>query len=278
MSSRKLPSQPIGVFDSGVGGLAALDVLRKKFPGEDFVYFGDTANMPYGNRSAAELYEPIHQAFNWLFNVKRVKFIVVACNTARSALAQWGELDDILKPHKKPDMIGPVGPVCCWISQSSFRRVGVLATTRTVASNIYPHTMARFSHEVTLIQQASKNLAQQIEQNVSFEDPVVLESLKNDLAPLLSQNIEALVLGCTHYSHIESVLRSLIPDAIVLLDPANHIADALWTHLDVQELLNLRETDGSLSYYVSGDPDAFLATAQHLPLKSLQITRVSCWK
>ncbi len=274
-SLQKSPSQPIGVFDSGVGGLTVLNRLKKKFPGEDFIYLADTANMPYGIQPFEALYAPIHASLNWLFKTQNAKFVVIACNTARAALTQWEELEYIAKPHEKHALIGPIAPVCRWIGQSDLRRVGVLATVSTVASNIYPNTMACFNEEVLLFQHASKDLAQRIETGAEFLDSASLETLKQEIAPLLAHRIEALILGCTHYPHIEESFRKILPPGIALLNPANHMPDVLWTDLDVQEQLNPRLSGGTVSYFVTGNPESFQATATHLPLKFIEITEVT---
>ncbi len=274
----KSSAQPIGVFDSGVGGLTVLDALRKRFPHEDFVYLGDTANMPYGNLSLEALYRPIHEALDWFFNIKNVKFVVMACNTARGALTQWGEMEHVAKPHDMPSLIGPIAPLCRWLGQSDFRRVGLLATVATVNSNIYPETMACFNGEISLFQRSSINLVRRIEAGSDFLDLAELEELREGIAPLLAEEIEALVLGCTHYPHIEEAFKRILPEGITLLNPANHMPDALWMHLDVQELINPKTTTGRLSFYVSDDPERFQAISSRLPLKYIEVAQVSHWQ
>ncbi|MBA2748424.1 MAG: glutamate racemase, partial [Tatlockia sp.] len=204
----------IGIFDSGVGGLTVLRQVARQLPLESIVYFGDTARVPYGNRSTAEILQFVREIINWMLQ-QQAKMVVMACNTS-SAL--------VLKAVQAEFPIPIVGTILpgSLAAAKLGRRIGVIATPATVASNAYQQAIKAIDPTLQVWQVACPEFVPLIEQNRVL-DPYTAEVAQQYLAPLLAENIDTLVYGCTHYPHLEPILRLLLPPSVKLLDPAIHV-------------------------------------------------------
>ena len=247
-----LPNQepqraPIGIFDSGVGGLTVLYQLYRQLPNESIIYFGDTARLPYGTRSQAEILQFGREIINWMLP-QRVKMVIMACNTS-SALA----LETVRCEFPLP-ILGVILPGSRAAVQQG-KRIGVIATPATAASNAYRRAILEIDATVQVWQVGCPEFVPLIEQN-RISDPYTTEVARYYLAPMLAQRIDTLVYGCTHYPHLAPVLRSLLPPTVKLVDPAVHVVTAATQELD---LLELRNTHAPLPtrFYVSGCPQQF---------------------
>lgn len=249
--SRELEQSPIGVFDSGVGGLTVLTQLYRQLPKESILYFGDTARLPYGNRSRAEIIEFAREILGWM-QKKQVKMAIMACNTS-SALA----LETVRSEFPFP-ILGVILPGAKAAVQQG-KRVGVIATPATAASNAYSQAILEIDHTASVWQVGCPEFVPLIEQN-RINDPYTKEVARQYLAPLLQQQIDTLVYGCTHYPHLAPVLRSLLPPSVRLVDPAIYLVKAVAQELD---LLGLRNTHPPFPtrFYVSGCPQQFAHTS-----------------
>ncbi|MEH2295419.1 glutamate racemase [Nostoc sp.] len=238
---------PIGIFDSGVGGLTVLRQLYRQLPNESIIYFGDTARVPYGIRSQAEIIQFMREILTWM-EKQGVKMVVMACNTS-SALA----LETVSKEFSLPilDIILPGARAA--VQQG--RRIGVIATPATAKSNAYKHAILEIDPNVQVWQVGCPEFVPLIEQN-RIHDPYTAEVARAYLEPLLEKEIDTLVHGCTHYPHLTPVLRSLLPSQVQLIDPAVHVVAACAQELD---LLGLRNTHPPLPtrFAVSGCPQQF---------------------
>lgn len=249
--SREPQQAPIGIFDSGVGGLTVLRQLRRQLPHESIIYFGDTARLPYGNRSRAEILQSTREILSWMLQ-QHVKMVIVACNTS-SALA----LETVRSQFPLP-ILGVILPGARAAVQQG-KRIGVIATAATVSSNAYSRAILEIDPTVQVWQVGCPEFVPLIEQN-RINDPYTLEVARYYLAPLLAQQIDTLVYGCTHYPHLEPVLRSLLPTSVQLVDPAVHVVASAAQELD---LLGLRNTTTPLPtrFCVSGCPQQFAQSA-----------------
>ncbi|MEH1909276.1 MAG: glutamate racemase [Nostoc sp.] len=238
---------PIGIFDSGVGGLTVLRQLYRQLPNESIIYFGDTARVPYGIRSQAEIIQFMREILTWM-EKQGVKMVVMACNTS-SALA----LETVSKEFSLPilDIILPGARAA--VQQG--KRIGVIATPATAKSNAYKHAILEIDPNVQVWQVGCPEFVPLIEQN-RIHDPYTAEVARAYLEPLLEKEIDTLVHGCTHYPHLTPVLRSLLPSQVQLIDPAVHVVAACAQELD---LLGLRNTHPPLPtrFAVSGCPQQF---------------------
>jgi len=238
---------PIGIFDSGVGGLTVLRQLYRQLPNESIVYFGDTARLPYGIRSQAEILQFAREILTWL-QQQRVKMVIMACNTS-SALA----LETVRQEFNIPIM-GVILPGARAAVQQG-KRIGVIATPATAKSNAYRQAILEIDPNVQVWQVGCPEFVPLIEQN-RIHDPYTIEVARAYLEPLLQQKIDTLVHGCTHYPHLAPVLRSLLPSQVKLVDPAVHVVTACAQELD---LLGLKNAYPPLPtrFAVSGCPQQF---------------------
>lgn len=239
--------QRIGIFDSGVGGLTVLRELYRQLPQESILYLGDTARLPYGTRSAAEILQFVREIIAWLVE-QEVKMVLMACNTS-SALA----LEVVRKEFDVP-ILGLILPGARGAVQKG-RRIGVIATPATAASNAYRRAMLDLDSAVRVWQVGCPYFVPLIEQNRIY-DPYTLEVAREYLTPLIQQQIDTLVYGCTHYPHLEPIMRSLLSDRVNFIDPAVHLVKAAAKELEILGLGNL-DTAKPTRFVVSGSPEQF---------------------
>ena len=222
---------PIGVFDSGVGGLTVMKEIMYQIPNEKIIYFGDTARVPYGNKSKDTVLRFSRQIVRFL-KTQEVKAIVIACNTA-SAYA----LPDIEKEIDIP-IIGVVRPgakVAAQVTQNG--KVGVIATEGTINSHIYADYIKKINAQATVIGKACPLFVPLAEEGL-WEDPVTDEIARRYLAELIDIGIDTLILGCTHYPLIRNTIGRIMGDRVTLVNPAYETARELKELLQEKDLLN----------------------------------------
>jgi len=237
----------IGIFDSGVGGLTVLRELYRQLPNESILYFGDTARLPYGTRGAAEIVQFVREIMAWLVE-QDVKMVIMACNTS-SALAM-----EMVQAEFDIPVLGVILPGAQAAVQQG-KRIGVIATPATAASNAYRNAILEMDNSCLVWQVSCPAFVPLIEQNRIY-DPYTYEVAREYLAPLIQQRIDTLIYGCTHYPLLAPVLRSLLPVGVQLIDPAVRVVAAAAQEL---ELLGLRNAGTALPtrFCVSGPPQQF---------------------
>lgn len=261
-TSSGLPQKdaPIGVFDSGVGGLTVAREIMRQIPNEKIIYFGDTARVPYGSKSQDTVTRFSEQIVRFLRSFQ-VKTIVVACNTA-SAYA----LDALEKEVDIP-IIGVVKPgakVAADVTRNG--RIGVIATEATIGSGMYPKYIEELDKNVTIYGKACPLFVPLIEEGL-WEDPVTDEIARRYLTELIDIDIDTLILGCTHYPLIRSTLGKIMGERVTLVNPAYETARELKEMLDSLDLLNDEEPGlGSNRYqfYVSDKAEKFVRFANSI--------------
>jgi len=219
--------KPIGVFDSGVGGLTVVSALRRRLPCEEVLYLGDTARLPYGTKSESTVTRYTQRNIEVLLG-RGVKAVVVACNTA-SALAL---------PHLSfaVPVWGVVEPGAARAARLSAGRVGVIATESTVLSDAYGRALRRLRPGLAVASQPCPLLVPLVEEGW-LDDPVTEQVAARYLAPLLAQRIDTLVLGCTHYPLLVPLLRRLTGPGVELVDSAEAVAVEVESGLAARGLL-----------------------------------------
>ena len=246
---------PIGVFDSGVGGLTVAREIMRQIPNEKIVYFGDTARGPYGSKSKETITRFSRQIVRFL-ETQKVKAIVVACNTA-SAYA----LDELEKEVDIP-IIGVVRPGAKVAANATKNgKIGVIGTEGTISSGIYASYIKQIKSDVEVIGKACPLFVPLVEEGL-WEDPVTDEIAKRYLAELshLDKDIDTLILGCTHYPLIRSTLGRIMGEKVTLVNPAYETARELKELLIEKELLNDKELglgDNRYQFFVSDKADKF---------------------
>jgi glutamate racemase len=266
------PRAPIGVFDSGVGGLTVLKALRERLPGEDFIYLGDTARLPYGRKPAAMVREFATQISSFLLD-QGVKAIVMACNTASScALAPEG---DLLERLSVP-LWGVIEPgVRAAESISRLHgRVGVLGTKGTIASRAYQSRLEAHGFEVWA--KACPMFVPLVEEGLadSNEARLLVRHYLEDRPEL-----DAVILGCTHYPVLKDVIAAELGAKVAIVDSASVTAQVVADDLERALALNPRTSGGELLHYVTGDPASYQHTSNVIggvegELRLLEITEL----
>lgn len=247
-------NNPIGVFDSGVGGLTVAREIMRQLPDEDLVYFGDTARVPYGSKSKKTVLKYSRQIVRFLLT-QNVKAIVVACNTA-SALA----LDEIADEIDIP-IIGVVKPGARMAVESTKTgTVGVIGTESTVKSGIYNDYIRELNPEVTVVSKACPLFVPLVEEGL-LEDRITDDVVGRYLHEMKEYKVDALVLGCTHYPLIRNAIKRYMGDAVHLVNPAFETAKSLKKMLAEQKLLNVKKHKPQYEYYVSDGVDKFITFA-----------------
>lgn len=253
MSDSLQKSAPIGVFDSGVGGLTVAREIMRQIPNEKIVYFGDTARVPYGSKSKETVTRFSKQIVRFL-QTHQVKTIVVACNTA-SAYA----LEELEKEIAIP-IIGVVKPGAKVAAEVTCNgRIGVIATEATIGSRIYSQYIKRLNKDVTIYGKACPLFVPLVEEGL-WKDPVTDEIARRYLTELIDIDIDTLILGCTHYPLIRSTLGRIIGEDVTLVNPAYETARELKELLAEKGLLNEEAPklgENQYQFYVSDGAEKF---------------------
>src|SRR5690242_13207995 len=215
MSSSK--ASPIGIFDSGVGGISVLRAIREQLPEESVIYFGDQGHIPYGPRPMEQI-RNFSEAITSFLLERNAKIIVVACNTASAAALNY-----LRQKFPGVQFVGMEPAVKPAAEHTRTGKVGVLATPATFQGALYASVVERFANGVELFQNTCPGLVQLIEQgNLSGEEPRKI--LEEALLPMLQKNIDTVVLGCTHYPFVIPLIEKIVGEKARVIDPAPSVA------------------------------------------------------
>lgn len=246
---------PIGLFDSGVGGLTVLREVARQLPHESTVYFGDTARVPYGSKSRDVIVRFSLEITEFLTKEK-IKMLVVACNTA-SAFA----LKELRAKSAIP-IIGVIAPGAhAAVQATKTGRIGVIGTEGTIESQAYADAIHYLKPEMTVIGQACPLIVPLVEEGW-LDKPVAREIVKEYLTPLLKQNIDTLVLGCTHYPLLKNLLAEVAGPNVTLIDSAEETARRVGMELNRLTLAAAATDTATRRFFVSDAPDKFARTGR----------------
>ncbi len=241
----KVNTGPIGVFDSGVGGLTVLRELLRAFPGVDFFYFGDTARVPYGIRSPEVIRRFALEGCRFL-EQEGARFIVVACNSASAAAITY------LRDRLKVPVMGVIEPgVRSLLKKEKEGPVGIIGTRATVESGSYPEKIKSFAPHMEVIQQACPLFVPLAEEGLV--DHLITYSTVEFYLKSLKDKIKALVLGCTHYPLLKKTISQFLGSSVLLIDSGEAVAEELHEFIEAGSGKNSRE----LRFYVTDDPRRF---------------------
>ncbi|MDR2425810.1 MAG: glutamate racemase [Endomicrobium sp.] len=242
-------NKPVGIFDSGFGGLTVLSEINKAFPNENLIYFGDTAHVPYGSKSKNTVIKFSKDIASFLIK-KDIKMLVIACNTA-SAFAL-----PVLKKQLGIPVIGVIEPGAkAAVRSTRNKKIGIIGTEGTVDSNSYYKAVKKIS-AAAVYQQACPLFVPLVEEGWN-KGKITDEIVKRYLKPLISKNIDTLVLGCTHYPLLKKTLKKNVGRNISLIDSAKATASVVKEILSERDMLSEKRNDGKLSFYVSDNPEKF---------------------
>ena len=246
-----MSTDPIAVFDSGLGGLSVVRHLRQLLPHEDLVYFGDTARIPYGTKSRPTVVQFALETARFLLQFEP-KLIVAACNTA-SALAL-----EVLQRDLPVPVIGVVEPGARAAARlAAGRPVAIIGTEATIASAAYLKAIRALVPEQPVIAQACPLFVPLVEEGRDCDDPIVRLAVDTYLAPLRTQNIHVIVLGCTHYPLLRPAIAACMGPDVHIVDSGRETSLAVQRHLAQHDSLSSAGTGGNMRCYVSDNPARF---------------------
>jgi glutamate racemase len=271
MQMEKSPHQPIGIFDSGIGGLTVAQAIKDLLPHENMIYFGDTAHLPYGDKSEAAIQAYSIKIADILLS-KGCKAIVIACNSASSAAYE------LLKEYvrKEAIIINVIDPMVKWVAHHhANKKVGLIGTKRTVTSGIYVRKIEEARKNILLRPLATPLLAPMIEEGF-FNNQISHEIIAQYLSDPQLENIEALILACTHYPLIKKEIAGYYKNEIVILDSSVVVADALKDQLSEAGLLN-NTSNPERHFIVSDYTEAFEASTRLFFGQQLKLEKHQLW-
>jgi glutamate racemase len=249
----KLASSPIGIFDSGVGGLSVLKAIRQELPQEAVIYLADQAHVPYGLRPLDEVRQFSEKMTEYLL-ARSAKLVVVACNAASAAA-----LAALRQSYPEITFVGMEPAVKPAAETTQTGRVGVLATPATFQGALYASVIERFANDVTVLQDTCPGLVAQIEAG-ELNHPDTRRILEKALNPMLAAGIDTIVLGCTHYPFVIPLIEEISGPGVRVIDPAPAVARQVRRVLEANKSLapasSEWKTQAQINYLTSGDPAA----------------------
>ncbi len=243
-------SSPLGIFDSGVGGLSVLRAVRRLLPSEPVIYLADQGHVPYGARPLEEV-RGFSESITRFFLEQGVKLIVVACNTASAAALQY-----LRQIYPGVPFVGMEPAVKPAAEHTRTRVVGVLATPATFQGALYASVVERFAHDVTLLQDTCPGLVKSIEAG-HLDTPETQAILMDALLPMLERGIDTVVLGCTHYPFVIPLIQRIVGAKVRVIDPAPAVARQVGRLLDTSGMRSPGQEPGRLRFYTSGSVTSF---------------------
>jgi len=241
-----MSKQPIGIFDSGVGGTSIWKEIKALLPYENTIYLADSINAPYGSKEKDEIIELSNKNTEFLLS-KKCKLIVVACNTATT-----NAIDYLRKTFSIP-FIGIEPAIKPAALHSKTKAIGILATKGTLSSSLFSKTSNLFASGINVIEQEGEGLVQLIERG-KLNSEEMKSLLKRYIQPMIEANIDYLVLGCTHYPYLIPFLTELMPNHVKIIDSGEAVAQQTKAILEQSNLLNSQISIPKLEFYTNGNP------------------------
>jgi glutamate racemase len=245
------PKSPVGVFDSGVGGLSVLRAIRQQLPGEAVLYLADQGHVPYGLRPMEQVRAFSHEITRFLLD-QGAKLIVVACNTASAAA-----LHHLRADFPEVPFVGMEPAVKPAAEHTQSGVVAVLATPATFQGALYASVVERFANGVQVLQEVCPGLVAQIEKG-ELERPGTRAILEKALRPMLARGADTVVLGCTHYPFVIPLIENIAGESVRVIDPAPAVARQVGRLLEAQGLKNPASESARVRFFTSGEVDPFV--------------------
>lgn len=242
--------KPIAFFDSGVGGLTVFEKVKKILPNENYLYFGDLKNIPYGEKSKEELIKIAESIFNF-FEKKDAKAVVMACNTTSANTYEE------LKNNYKFQIYPIIQSCASIIAKLPVKKIGVLATDATIKSGAYGIELKKYNPGLKVFEVSCPPWVKIVEEKTQ-NTPESIKNIKLYVEELLKHNPDKIILGCTHYPYLLDVLEKFAPRDL-FIDPAEYFAEYIKSDLTASGLLN--DKDGSEKFFVSANPENFKAAS-----------------
>ncbi|WP_127845241.1 glutamate racemase [Psychroflexus aestuariivivens] len=234
---------PIVIFDSGLGGTSILREIIIRLPSENIIYLADSINAPYGEKPKSEIIR-LSQKNTDLALQFGAKIIVVACNTATTNAIY------VLRKTYNVPFVGIEPAIKPAALNTKTKRIGILATKGTLSSELFQHTSQTFAKDTKVVEVIGKNIVEAVESG-TLDNPIFIESLKKQVQIFIDENIDVLVLGCTHYPYIIPILKQLLPETIKIIDSGYAVAKQTENVLKAKNLKNTSEKIGSLKIFTN---------------------------
>ncbi len=271
MNQPKVASNPIGIFDSGIGGLTVAHALVNQLPNEDIIYFGDTAHLPYGDKSAAAIQAYSVKIAHMLLQ-QNCKLILIACNSASAAAFE------LVKEYVATQAVvmNVIDPVIHFLRENyAAKHVGLIGTKQTVNSNVYKKKVDDLNVEIILTSHATNLLASAIEE---FGNNQVIDVLLEEyLSHHSLQNVDALILACTHYPIIKEKIINFYQNKIAIIDPSDIVASSVKKRLVDDNLIN-HHGKGSKQFYISDYTQSFANGTKLFFTEDIQLEHYPLWE
>lgn len=259
----------LGVFDSGLGGLLITKAIRQRFPDIDIMYLGDTLHVPYGNRSANTIYEYAQRSMDYLFE-QDCRMIIMACNTASASALRKLQQTYLVENYPDRRILGVVVPTIEYALEKGYQNLGLIGTNYTVSTNVYEDELQKINPDIRIVQQKTPLLVPMIEhKGEAWLDGV----LEHYIAPLLKDDIEALLLGCTHYVYLKERIQKLFDIDVIAQDEIipHKLAQYFDNHPEIHGDIDQK---ASSEFCVSELTDNYLETAQGIYGSELTLKQV----
>ena len=251
-----MDNRPIGVFDSGVGGLTVLKELKKKLPHEDYIYIGDTASFPYGSKSKDTIIELSKKRIENLIDMN-AKIIVIACGTATSqAFIEMKKIFNI-------PIIGIINPTVDYLKEENKKRIGVIATAGTIRSNGWKNNIDKMIDNAIVINKACPLLAPMAEEGWT-ENEIARLTIHEYLKDMASENLEALILGCTHYPLFKKMIENELGENVEIINTGEMVAKELEEYLLQNNIENDKKNQTKVDIFLTDTECNFLNVAKKL--------------
>lgn len=241
-----MSKQPIGIFDSGIGGLTVLKAIRKLLPHENIVYYADTLNIPYGNKSPQQIIQYSNHIINWLQTHANVKCVIAACHTSSANALE------LIESKFSIPIIGTIKPSLTTIlTNPAYSRIGILATPTSIKSQTHKHSLRNSGFTGKILNISCPEYVENIEKGNFFS--ANLKALTQTyLQSFNENNLNTLLYACTHYPLINEIIKAELPTNTQTIDPAYPIAIQLKKHLEQMNMYNKNEQLGTVTSFCSG--------------------------
>lgn len=250
-----MDNKPIGVMDSGLGGLSVMRIMRQQMPHESLIFVGDQGHFPYGTKSATDIRRFALNIGHFLVH-HHVKMMVVACNTATA------EALPLLQVKLPIPVFGVVQPGAqAAIAVKNHQRVGVIATTATTKTDIYPRTLHQLSPDITVFSLATQPLVSIVEHRQTGT-PGAQQLVNRQLSPLVGQHLDSLIMGCTHFPFLRTEFRRTLGGDVTLIDPAVETVKQVHHYLQAHKLLADANQRGRVRLFSTGSADHLMQGAR----------------
>jgi len=250
----------IGVFDSGLGGLSVLKKFLSDVPGYHYIYLGDNARVPYGNKSPEIIYNYTIQAVEFLFK-QDCHLIIIACNTASAHALRRLQQEWLPKHYPNRRVLGVIKPLAESTASHNFKKIGIIGTTATINSKAYLREIHELNPKLKVYSQAAPLLVPLVEDG-RINNPETKLILQSYLNPLQNKKIDTLILACTHYPYLENIIKKIMGRSVNVPDTGKIIAASLKDYLSRHPELKITKTKTSCDFYTTDNSQIFKTQAE----------------